>query len=242
MLEALPSADLPAGEGPRTQIRRVRVGDGHVLLARLDDGTVIAFGARCPHQRTALDDARVADGRVRCPLHGYVYDGRTGENIHPAQANPPEERWRLRPGHLPCHETVERDGWIWVAAEANAPPAAYDPDLETPPPGAVEAVTATTPVAASAGGATLQFLDLTAGSTVELRLPTEPRPGFAWQVAATGDAVTIIDETFEPGDVPCHLLRLAARAAGAATLSCSYADPSGTSTEVRTYIVRVAPG
>ena len=108
--------------------------------------------------------------------------------------------------------------------------------------GAGASAAGTFPVTASAGGTSLQFLDVTAGSTFDLRLPTEPREGFTWQVAATGDLVVVVDEVFEPGEVPCHLLRLAAWAAGAATLSCTYTGPGAASAEVRTYVVRIAPG
>ena len=134
MFRALPSEDLPAGEGPHTQIRRIRVGEGHILVARLNDGGVVAFAPRCPHQVTALDDATISDDRLRCPRHGYSYDTQSGENVHPRRDNRPEDLWKLRPGYLPCFEVAERDGWIWVETEPKPPPPGYDPALEEPPP------------------------------------------------------------------------------------------------------------
>src|SRR5918911_4575081 len=132
MFRALRSEELPAGEGVHTRIRRVPAGQGHILLARLNDGQVVAFAPRCPHQVTALDDATISNGRMRCPRHGYIYDTQTGENVHPTRDNRPEDLWKLRPGYLPCYEVAERDGWIWVSDQAKPPPEGYDPELEKP--------------------------------------------------------------------------------------------------------------
>ncbi|MDQ1365560.1 MAG: hypothetical protein QOE57_1602, partial [Acidimicrobiaceae bacterium] len=129
----LPSSELPAGEGIETQIHRVRVGDGHVLVARLTTGEVVAFAPVCPHQFTELDEATIREGSLRCPRHGYLYDTRTGENIHPGRETAPENMWKVRPGFLPCYQVREDDGWISVSDDPCSPPLSYDPVLEERP-------------------------------------------------------------------------------------------------------------
>jgi hypothetical protein len=57
-----------------------------------------------------------------------------------------------------------------------------------------------------------------------------------------GELLQVVDEQFEPGYSPCHLVRVAAHGVGAATLSCIYAGEQGERAEVRTFIVRVQPG
>ena len=117
--KALRSEELPAGEGAGTQIRRVRIGDGHVMVARLSDGRLGAFAPSCPHQVTPLDDATIQEGVMRCPRHGYQYDAATGVNVFPTRDAKPENLWKLKPKYLPVYEAVERDGWIWVSQEAS---------------------------------------------------------------------------------------------------------------------------
>ncbi len=245
MFRALRSEELPAGEGVHTRIRRIPAGEGHLLLARLNDGQVVAFAPRCPHQVTALDDATISDGRMRCPRHGYIYDTQTGENVHPTRDNRPEDLWKLRPGYLPCFEVAERDGWIWVAEEPKPPPDSYDPDLEKAPE-RPKVATATPPLAVAAAASTpveqsLKFLEVTSGSTFDIRLPTTPREGFQWRFETVGDLLSVLEERFEPGggELPCHCLRVAARAAGATTLRCTYAAEGDHVAEIRTYVVRI---
>ena len=243
MLKALPSEELVAGEGIETKIRRVRIGDGHVMLARLDDGRVVAFAPSCPHQATDLDDATIWDGIMRCPRHSYQYDTQSGQNIHPSLDAQPENMWKLRPGYLPCFEVAEHDGWIWVAAEAQPPPPSYDPTLEdVATRGGASAAPAAAPVSTAVTEQSMKFLTVTAGSTFDLRLPTTPRPEYAWRFEVTGDLLTLVDQQFEPGAMPCHCVRVAAAGPGAATLTCTYAGPGDHQrAEVRIYVVRVTP-
>ena len=41
-------------------------------------GELLAHATRCPHRLGPLEDAPFADGRLRCPWHGYGFDLRTG--------------------------------------------------------------------------------------------------------------------------------------------------------------------
>ena len=50
---------------------------GEVLVARLADGAVVAFGRRCPHLGCPVVYAAGA-GRFECPCHHAAFDARTG--------------------------------------------------------------------------------------------------------------------------------------------------------------------
>jgi len=242
VFRALRSEELPAGEGILTQIRRVRTDDGHVMVARLRDGRVVAFAPSCPHQATDLDDATIWDGNLRCPRHSYVYDARSGENVLPTRDTPAENMWKLRPRYLPCYQVTERDGWIWVADVADPPPASWDPALETAPERhrAPMAAAAAPVVSTAVTEQSVKFLTVASGSTFELRLPTTPRDGFAWRFDVVGQQLSVTSEQFEPGDMPCHRIEVAATGTGASTLTCTYAATAAESrAEVRIYIVRV---
>jgi nitrite reductase/ring-hydroxylating ferredoxin subunit len=83
-----------------------------VLLARLDDGTVAATSTVCPHRGEDLSGGRLYLGAIDCPLHHYLYDPRTGENVYPRNVFPADLADRLAP--LPVYPVMEEGGWIWV--------------------------------------------------------------------------------------------------------------------------------
>jgi len=88
----------------------------------------------------------------------------------------------------------------------------------------------------------LKVMDVAADSTFDLRLPVPPGHRQAWRMEIVGRALAVVDEEYEPGDSPHQLVRLAARAPGAATLCFTYAYPDRPlPAAVRTYIVRVVP-
>lgn len=231
LVRALPSAELAGGV-----TRRVTVEATEVMLGRLEDGRVVAFAADCPHQRTDLGRAAFVEGVVQCPLHGYCYDAVTGENVYPAGEVEPSELWRVRPGYLGVHPVEERgDGWIWVGPAPAPPPASYDPELERPPAQAAPA----NPLPPG-GVHPTKILKVAPGTTFGLRLPTTPRAGFAWRVETAGPFLAVVEERFESGPKPAHVVRIAARGEGRTTVTCSYARPWDTrAAEVRTYEVRV---
>jgi nitrite reductase (NADH) small subunit len=66
--------DIPVGEG-----RVFDVGGREVAVFRCRSGEVHATGATCPHQGGPLADGLVGGESVICPLHGFVFDLRTGE-------------------------------------------------------------------------------------------------------------------------------------------------------------------
>ncbi|HVF13829.1 MAG TPA: Rieske 2Fe-2S domain-containing protein [Acidimicrobiales bacterium] len=259
MFRALRSDELPAGEDTGTQIRRIRMGEGHVMVARLLDGRLVAFGPSCPHQLTPLDDATLRDGVMRCPRHGYQYDATTGANVFPTRDASPENLWKLKPKYLPVHDVTEHDGWIWVSDEPSPPPEGWDPALEERPGGAgaageagtaeaeaeaapAAAVTSTLAVTPAAPvEQSMKFLTATAGEVFEIRVAATPVEGHHWRLEVVGGLLEIVEDQFEPGEIPCQRVRLIASGAGAATLTCTYANSDGQPAAIRTYIIRVSP-
>lgn len=67
------SSELVEGQG-----RRVVIGDRPIALFKVA-GEVYAIDHRCPHQGGPLANGFVHHCRVTCPLHGWVFDLRTGE-------------------------------------------------------------------------------------------------------------------------------------------------------------------
>ena len=106
--QVLPSAALKPGS-----LAKVIVAGEPVLLARLEDGTVAAASAVCPHRGEDLSGGRVYFGAIDCPLHHYVYDLRTGVNRYPRDVFPADLAARVAP--LPLYPVKEEAGWIWVA-------------------------------------------------------------------------------------------------------------------------------
>ncbi len=258
MFQTLRSEDLPRGEGPDTRIRRVRAADTYVLVARLADGSVVAFDPICPHQVTELDASTIVDGLVSCPRHRYLYDPVSGRNVVPTCTAKPENLWKLRPGYLPCFAVEERDGWIWVDPVPKPAPEGYDPALEERPAGRrrpssddaaddddgprPEVMIPGPPPLDMPTERTLRVIDVAADSTFDLRLPIPLGERRAWHMEMVGRALTVVDEVYESGDAPHQLVRLAAQGAGASTLCFTYAYPDRPlPAAVRTYIVRVVP-
>jgi nitrite reductase (NADH) small subunit len=71
---------------------RVEAAGTTLLLARLSDGTVRAFGAACPHLRQPLTHGIVTGTTLECPFHFYAYDLDTGRNTFPGD----EDAWPSR--------------------------------------------------------------------------------------------------------------------------------------------------
>lgn len=66
-------SELVEGQG-----RKVVIDDHPVALFKVG-GEVHAIDHRCPHQGGPLANGFVHKCRVTCPLHGWVFDLRTGE-------------------------------------------------------------------------------------------------------------------------------------------------------------------
>ncbi|UOY00384.1 Rieske 2Fe-2S domain-containing protein [Blastococcus sp. PRF04-17] len=111
-------------------------GTGYVVVRLRPGGEVSAFPARCPHRLVPLTAATVVDGRLRCPAHGWRFDG-DGRcvdvpSLGPAGSPTPRadlaQPWAVE----------ERHGWVWLAPvpTAAAPPrpsATPEPEAAPPP-------------------------------------------------------------------------------------------------------------
>ena len=63
-----------------------------------------------------------------------------------------------------------------------------------------------------------------------------------WRTEVEGSLLAVVEERFQPGDPPTHLIRVAARGEGQAVLRCIYARPWDTRPlELRVYEVRIEP-
>jgi nitrite reductase/ring-hydroxylating ferredoxin subunit len=80
-VEKLSSLALTLGPREGLELPQVVVlGAREFVLAEFRD-TLVAYPARCPHQLGPLGSARLVDGEVRCPWHGYRFDVLTGECV-----------------------------------------------------------------------------------------------------------------------------------------------------------------
>jgi predicted secreted protein len=130
---------------------------------------------------------------------------------------------KAAPGYLRVHPVEEGDGWIRVGEEPKPPPPSSQPPVAAPRPAPTDGV-----------------LRMAPGTTFELRLPTAPNPGFLWRIETDGPAVAVVGQRSERGE---HVVRLAARAPGTASVRCAYARPwDRQPAEVRTYEVVVDLG
>jgi nitrite reductase/ring-hydroxylating ferredoxin subunit len=110
--------DLVAGE-----VRRLRCFGEELVLFRTREGAAHVLDAYCPHLGAHLaEGGRVVGESLRCPFHGWQFDG-SGRcvQIPYTQRIPPNARVR-------AWEVVERNGMIFVWHHAEGKP----PDWEVP--------------------------------------------------------------------------------------------------------------
>ena len=69
------------------QMMRVSLGDGDVLLARVD-GRFFATEAACPHWGGPLPDGLLSGPRLLCPWHKATFDVRDGHLLEPPSLDP----------------------------------------------------------------------------------------------------------------------------------------------------------
>jgi phenylpropionate dioxygenase-like ring-hydroxylating dioxygenase large terminal subunit len=95
-------------------------GRAYVVVRLRPGGEVSAFPARCPHRLVPLAAARVVDGRLQCPFHGWQFDGEGRCVTIPslgAEGTPPPRADLTVPWAV-----EERHGWVWLAPERTAVP------------------------------------------------------------------------------------------------------------------------
>lgn len=72
------SDQIPEGTAIAVQV------DGRSVALFRASGILFALDNVCPHAGAALAHGPVKDGAVRCPLHGSMFDLRTGRCRNPA--------------------------------------------------------------------------------------------------------------------------------------------------------------
>ncbi|HZS00900.1 MAG TPA: Rieske 2Fe-2S domain-containing protein [Chloroflexota bacterium] len=68
---------------------------GHPLALALVEGAVYAVDGRCPHWGATFVDGPLRGDSVRCPLHGFRYDVRSGAATWP-EGWPPATTYATR--------------------------------------------------------------------------------------------------------------------------------------------------
>ena len=93
-----PVDDVAPGE-----VKQYRVEDRPVALCNVD-GEFYAFEDVCTHSFAYLSEGGMEGGRIRCPLHGALFDVKTGQ---------PKSLPAVKP--VPTHEVKVEDGYVYVA-------------------------------------------------------------------------------------------------------------------------------
>lgn len=113
------SADLSPGE-----VRPLYCFGRDLVLYRGDDGTPHVIDAHCRHLGAHIAvGGRVEDGCIRCPFHGWKFDGGTGRCVEipygDMKAIPPR-------AHTRAYPTIERNHMIWAWYHAKDGEPFYD--------------------------------------------------------------------------------------------------------------------
>ena len=92
----MPSSHAPAKSGWQADCQAAELLPGERKLVTLNgveialfniDGAVLAINNRCPHRRGPLIRGYTdSAGGIKCPMHGWRFDLRTGQSQRPAQA------------------------------------------------------------------------------------------------------------------------------------------------------------
>ncbi len=92
----------------------------HLVVFRGADRKPVALADRCLHRAAKLSEGTVGDGCVKCPYHGWAYDGR-GQVVHiPSEGPERHDRPGKRAESFPC---LEAHGlvWVWLGEAGVAP-------------------------------------------------------------------------------------------------------------------------
>ena len=74
---------------------RALVVDGHEILLCNVDGELYALRNACSHATTRLEGGQLRGHRLECPLHGAIFDVRSGNPLTPP-ARKPLEMYRVQ--------------------------------------------------------------------------------------------------------------------------------------------------
>lgn len=94
--------------------QRVVIFGKPIALVRNSDGAVWALEDRCPHRGAPLSSGHLRKQGIVCPYHGWAFNGEGRCTATPGVAEPVGEF------RVPALKVLERDGLVWVTAEAAA--------------------------------------------------------------------------------------------------------------------------
>jgi nitrite reductase/ring-hydroxylating ferredoxin subunit len=83
-----------------------------IVLARSEQGNVIALEDRCPHRGVPLSDGRIGPRGISCRFHGWTFDQSGRCTGMPGLADNEEPPSGIR---VPAFAVIERDGLVWAA-------------------------------------------------------------------------------------------------------------------------------
>lgn len=120
------AADLPPG----AVAGEILLGES-LVLARFEDGRLLAASSACPHKGYDLSRGRICADRLQCGYHGWRFNG-AGECLDiPSLIDPPADKLSLC--HLKNYAVIERYGMIWVRLdEREIAPLPDVPEFEDP--------------------------------------------------------------------------------------------------------------
>ncbi len=93
---------VPADTLQLGKVKRFKIDNMAVLLLRLDDG-IYAYTPVCPHANGDLTYGAIFDNTVECPLHGWVFNVKTGACVDSVGG-----------GNLRTYPVEVRDGTVFV--------------------------------------------------------------------------------------------------------------------------------
>lgn len=103
------------------------------VFRRRSDKKIIALSNLCVHRGGALSDGWVEGDCIRCPYHGWAYDGSGACREIPAN---PVGSPIPKKAHVDAYPVEERYGWVWVylgdLPAAERPPIPALPEFDQP--------------------------------------------------------------------------------------------------------------
>ena len=119
-----PAALVDELEGPRP-VRPVTLLGEDLVAFKNQDGSYGLIGKHCPHRGADLCYGRLEDGGLRCPFHGWLFDGAGKCQDQPAE--PEGSRMHENIQHT-AYPVMEKAGILWAYMGDGEPPAF--PDLD----------------------------------------------------------------------------------------------------------------
>ena len=113
-----PAALTEELDGERA-VAAVRLLGEDLVLFRDQLGRLGLVQRACPHRGVDLSFGRIEDGGLRCPFHGWLFDGNGSCLETPAE--PPGSTFHTRV-QIGCYPVVERNGIVWAWMGGGDPP------------------------------------------------------------------------------------------------------------------------